>query len=70
MTLNPQDYNRMEYLLGKQSVEGLLPNEEYELRNIITHENPAAKDKALGDLVALGMIIVGFYLLAKAFEKK
>jgi hypothetical protein len=70
MTLSPQNFERMEYLLGKQSVEGLQPFEEIELRNIIAIENPSARDKAMGDLVALGLIIVGLYLLAKAFEKK
>jgi hypothetical protein len=70
MTLAPQDFNRMEYLLGKAKVEGLIPNEESELRNLVVQENPSANNKALGDLITLGLIIVGIYLLAKAFEKK
>jgi hypothetical protein len=71
MTLSPDDFGRMEYLLGKATVEGsLLPPEENELRNFIGQENPQAKGKTLSDLITLGLILVGIYLLAKAFEKE
>jgi hypothetical protein len=70
MTLSPEDFNQMQWLLGKAKVQGLQPNEENELRNYIVQENPSAKNKAISDLITMGLILVGLYLLAKAFEKE
>jgi hypothetical protein len=70
MTLSPQDFNQMQWLLGKAKIQGLQPNEENELRNYIVQEDPSAKNKAIGDLIAFGLILVGIYLLAKALEKE
>jgi len=69
MTLAADDFNNMQYLLGKANAQGLTPQEEFQLRNYIGQEDPASKDKALKDLITIGLIIVGFYLFLKAFEK-
>ena len=70
MTLSPMDFDRMQWLLGKAKVEGLQPNEENDLRNYLIQEDPSAKNKSIGDLIAFGLVLVGIYLLVKAFEKK
>ena len=58
----------MEYLLGKAKVQGLTPPEESELRMYISKERPSAKNSSLEDLIAVGLILVGIYLLIKALE--
>ena len=69
MTLPPQDFSRMEYLLGKAKVQGLAPFEQDELRGYITTEQPSAQNSSFDELIKLGLILVGIYLLAKALEE-
>ena len=69
MILPPQDFNKMEYLLGKAKVQGLNSIEQDELRRYIITEQPSAKNSSLDDLIKLGLILVGIYLLAKALEE-
>lgn len=68
MSLTKTEFNKMEYLLGKAKVQGLTPSEERELRMYVSKERPSAKNSSLEDLIALGLILVGIYLLIKAFE--
>ncbi len=70
MNLMPHEANRMQYLLGKYRHTTLTPEEEIELRNLITKEQPYAKNSSLDDLIKLGLILVGIYILAKATEGK
>lgn len=69
MTLPPQDFDKMQYLLGKAKVQGLSPFEEDELRRYITSEHPSAENSSLDELIKLGLILVGIYLLVKALEE-
>jgi hypothetical protein len=69
MTLPPNDFNRMQYLLGKAKVQGLDLFEQDELRRYITIEQPSAQNSSLDDLIKFGLILVGIYLLAKALEE-
>ncbi|WP_048152955.1 hypothetical protein [Methanolacinia paynteri] len=70
MTLTKNQLKRMEYLIGKKRANGYLDiTEENELRSLISKENPNAQNANIDDLVALGLIIVGAYLLYKIFEK-
>jgi len=69
MKLPPGDFNRMEFLLGKAKVQGLAPLEQDELRRYIITEQPSAQNSSLDDLIKLGLILVGIYLLAKALEE-
>ena len=69
MTLPLQDFNRMQYLLGKAKVQGLAPFEQDELRRYITTEQPSAQNSSLDDLIKVGLILVGIYLLAKVLEE-
>jgi len=68
MTLLPYEFQRIEYLLGKYKQVGLIPSEEWELRDLLAKEQPSARDKSLDDLITLGLIIVGMYILYKIFE--
>lgn len=70
MNLTYQEAGRMEYLLGKSRFSILTPIEEAELRNLITKEQPSAKDSSLEDLIKLGLILVGLYILAKTLSEK
>jgi len=70
MNLTPQDAGRMEYLLGKSRLSFLTSEEQTELRYLITKEQPSAKDSSLEDLIKLGLILVGLYILAKAISEK
>ena len=68
MPLSKKEFGRMEHLLGKSKFDNLSSAEEYELRNIIRKEQPYAQDSSIDDLIKFGLILVGIYLLAKAFE--
>jgi len=69
MTLPIQDFNRMQYLLGKAKVLGLATFEQDELRRYITTEQPSAQNSSIDELIKLGLILVGIYLLAKSLEE-
>ena len=70
MNLTPQEVERMEYLLGKSRLYHLTNNEEYVLRDLIAKENPSAKDNSLDELIKLGLILVGLYILSKALSEE
>ncbi len=70
MNLTPQELERMEYLLGKSRLNHLTTQEEYSLRNLIAKENPSAKNNSLDDLIKLGLILVGLYILSKALSEE
>ena len=70
MTLTPFELNRMEELIYASKSRSLNPLEESELRNYVLTEQPNAKDAPISQLITLGLILVGLYLLAKAFEEK
>jgi len=68
MPFAPEEFNRMQFLLGKSKHSPLSSPEESELRSYIAKEQPDAKNKPLEDLIALGLIIVGIYALYKILE--
>lgn len=68
MNYTTGEFNRMQYLLGKSKHNTLSFQEQNELRSLITKEQPSAQDSTLDDLIKLGLIFVGIYLLAKAIE--
>ena len=70
MNLTPQEVGKMEYLLGKSRLSYLTKKEEYVLRDLIAKENPSAKDNSLDDLIKLGLILVGLYILSKALSEE
>ena len=70
MTLTKKEFSNLEYLLGKAEVEGLSPSEENNLRNYISKERPSAQNVTSDDLVNLGLILVGAYLVSKWLESK
>jgi hypothetical protein len=66
----PDEFHKMEYLLGKStSGMGLSIPEQDELRNYIVHQQPSAQSSSFDDLVKIGLILVGVYLLSKALEE-
>ena len=70
MNLTTQEVERLEYLLGKSQFSFLTPKEEAELRYLITKEQPSAEDSSLDELIKLGLILVGLYILVKAISEK
>ncbi len=68
MSYTTNEFDRMQYLLGKSKDNTLSFHEQTELRNIITKEQPSAQNSTLDDLIKLGLILVGMYILAKALE--
>ena len=68
MSYTTVEFNRMQYLLGKSKHDTLSFQEQNELRSLITKEQPSAQDSTLDDLIKLGLILVGLYILAKALE--
>ena len=68
MNYTTGEFNRMQYLLGKSKHTTLSFQEQNELRILITKEQPSAQDSTLDDLIKLGLILVGIYILAKALE--
>jgi len=69
MKLSPNEFERMEYLLGKSNYSNLSSVERSELKRLILKNQPSAKNESFDELVKLGLILVGIYVLAKAFEK-
>jgi len=68
MTITPDEFNKMQYLLGKSNHTPLSQPEQNELRSYIVKERPDAQNKSMDDLIALGLIIVGLYLLYKLLD--
>ena len=63
------EFNRMQYLLGKSKYNPLTFQEQNELRTLIAKENPYAQNSSLDDLIKLGLVLVGIYILGKALSK-
>lgn len=71
MTLSPSQYQRLQYLLGKQQVQHWLsPEEQAELRGLLGHENPQMADADWDALVKFGLLLLGAYLLIRAISSK
>ncbi len=70
MNLTPQEFERMEYLLGKSRLIYLTKKEESILRSLIAKENPSANESSTDELIKLGLILVGLYFLSKALSEK
>ena len=68
MSYTTNEFTRMQYLLGKSKHKSLPFQEEDELRNLISKEQPYAQNSTTDDLIKLGLILVGIYILAKALE--
>jgi len=68
MTFAPDEFNRMQYILGKSKYAPLTLPEQNELRTYIGKEQPESKNKPIEDLIALGLVIVGLYALYKIVE--
>lgn len=68
MNLTPQETEKMGYLLGKSKFSFLNHKEEAELRYLVTKEQPSAEDSSLDELIKLGLILVGLYIVAKAIS--
>jgi len=69
MSLSVSEIDQMQYLLGKARNSSLSYQEQDELRNLIIQEQPSAKNSSIEELIKLGLIFIGMYVLAKAFEK-
>jgi hypothetical protein len=67
MTLTPYEWQRLQYLLGKQQIEHwLLPHEEQELRGLVAKQGFQDANKLnVGGLAALGLGIVAAWLLLR-----
>ena len=68
MSYTTNEFTRMQYLLGKSKYNSLSVLEQNELRNLITMEQPSAQNSDLDDLIKLGLILVGIYILAKTLK--
>ena len=71
MIINETDSNRFAIciLLGKTQVgQNLTPQEEVQLRTYIRKEQPESADDPLDAIIKVGLVMVGVYLLYKAFQ--
>lgn len=71
MTYTDDQFYRLQYLLGKHKFDVLTLQESNELRYLISIEQPsviAGSMTTTDDLVELGLIIVGVYILIKALK--
>jgi hypothetical protein len=66
----PDNFQKMEFLLGKSTsgMELTIP-EQNELRNFIVHQQPSAQNSSFEELVKIGLVLVGIYLLSKSIEE-
>lgn len=70
MNLSPEQFQRMQYLLGKSKRVGLTPEEQEELKRLVKQENPSAAGETIGAILAAAAIIIGIVTLIDAFTKK
>ncbi|NJD76193.1 MAG: hypothetical protein FIB08_03740 [Candidatus Methanoperedens sp.] len=70
MSYNIQEFQRMQYLLGKSKQYSLTFQEQDELRSLITKEQPSAQNNSIEDLIKLGLILVGVYIISKILEER
>jgi len=70
MALSSQDFDRMQWLLGKSKLDKLSVSEEIELRGYIVQEFPQASGLSFANLVDFGMIYVGMTLLVERLSVK
>ena len=69
MKLTPNEFHDMQLLLGKTQVgQNLTPQEEVQLRTYIRKEQPESADDPLDAIIKVGLVMVGVYLLYKAFQ--
>ncbi|WOX56368.1 hypothetical protein R6Y95_03290 [Methanoculleus palmolei] len=69
MKLTPNEFHDMQLLLGKTQVgQNLTPQEEMRLRSYIRKEQPESADDPLDAIIKVGLVVVGIYLLYKAFQ--
>lgn len=68
MNLSNGEFERMEYLLGKSSYKGLSSSEQTELKQLIRKDRPSAQVDSIDEVIKLGLILVGMYIIAKALE--
>lgn len=68
MTLTQDEYRRMQALLMKQQAHRVLtPDEQAELRRLVTAENPGVANSDWNTIVTVGLVILGLYLLLRIF---
>lgn len=71
MTLSPDQFQRLQYLLGKQQVHHWLSADEtVELRTLLQQENPSMGEADWDALVKFGFLVLGAYLLFRALGTK
>lgn len=71
MTLSPAEYQRLQFLLGKQQVQHWLSSDEQaELRALLQHENPQMAGADLDAVIKFGLLLLGAYLLFRALSSK
>ncbi|WOX55044.1 hypothetical protein R6Y95_06100 [Methanoculleus palmolei] len=69
MKLTPNEFHDMQLLLGKTQVgQNLTPQEEMRLRSYIRKEQPESADDPLDAIIKVGLVMVGIYLIYKAFQ--
>ena len=69
MKLTPNEFHDMQLLLGKTQVgQNLTPQEEVQLWTYIRKEQPESADDPLDAIIKVGLVMVGVYLLYKAFQ--
>lgn len=68
MTYTDQQFDRLQYLLGKYKFDVLSSQELNELRELIAIEQPSVitnRTITTDDLIKLGLVIVGIYILIR-----
>ncbi len=69
MNLFPENFNLLEWLLGKSIKEGLTAAEERTVRILVSVEHPSALDKPMNDVIDIGLMMVGTRHLADQIDK-
>src|SRR5271157_4504806 len=59
MNLTVEELSRMRSLLGKVRHKEISFQEEKDLRDLVSKENPSFKDKPISNVIELGLIIIG-----------
>ena len=71
MTYTEQQFDRLQHLLGKYKFDVLSSQELNELRELIAIEQPSVITNRMittDDLIKLGLIIVGIYILIRILK--
>ena len=68
--LTDEELQELQYLVGKKESEGLTPQEENRIRELVSKQQKIPPNAQIGDIIAIALVIIGITALIAALSKK